>query len=111
MQLQSKQDISISLTTMPDSESASKLAEKLLAEGLAACVSLLDGVNSIYTWQDKLEKSSEVILIIKSKTSLTKELANRIAELHDYETPEFLSIKAELASEKYAEWLKAVTKD
>ena len=111
MELQSKQDISVSLTSLPDKKSAEELAETLVSEGLAACVTVLDGANSIYSWEGKLEKNSEVLLIIKSQTCLTERLAKRISELHSYDTPEFLSVSAELASKKYGQWVKKVTKN
>ena len=109
MQLQSKQDISLSITTLPDRESAEKMAQQLVEEKLAACVSIIEGVNSIYTWEDKLEKSQETLLLIKSQSSLSEKLAQRISELHSYDNPEFILMSAEKVSEKYAAWVNAVT--
>ena len=65
------QDISIPdtvvvLCTAPDEATAQDLAAKVLAEKLAACVTLLPGATSLYYWEGKLEQEYEVQMILKT---------------------------------------------
>jgi len=57
---------SLVLTTVKNRSEAKRLSEKLVSEKLAACVSALPGVNSTYRWRGKLERTREVLLLIKT---------------------------------------------
>ena len=41
---------------------------------LAACVNIIPGVTSVYEWEGKIENDSELILMIKTRTSLVTNL-------------------------------------
>ena len=60
------QDESISLATVYRSLHLFKDLG-LVEERLAACVSIVPKIKSIYIWEDKLQKEDEILLIIKSK--------------------------------------------
>lgn len=81
-------EIIVLVTCQPDD--ASKLATDLVSERLAACVNVLPGITSIYRWQEKVEKESESLLLIKSHRDLFDRLEARIKELHKYDLPEIL---------------------
>ncbi len=53
-------------STCPDIESARRISSALVTEKLAACVNLIDNVTSVYRWQEEIEQSSEILLVIKS---------------------------------------------
>lgn len=96
-------DAVLALTTEASEALALKLAEAMLERRLAACVALKP-VQSLYRWQDKLERSSEVQLLIKTHPSCLKALEQAVRELHSYATPQWLHWGAE-ASGDYAAWL------
>jgi hypothetical protein len=56
---------SVVLVTAPDMVVAKKIARSLVTTKLAACVQLQDKVTSIYEWENVVEESTEVMLIIK----------------------------------------------
>jgi uncharacterized protein involved in tolerance to divalent cations len=58
-------DAVVVLCTAPDEASAQDLAAKVLAEKLAACVTLLPGATSLYYWEGKLEQEYEVQMLLK----------------------------------------------
>lgn len=93
------------LVTCPDQSVANSIAKQLVEIGLAGCVNIISGLTSVYSWQGKIECSSEVLLLIKTKVQLLEQLKTTITELHPYELPEFISIKPEAVSEKYLAWL------
>jgi periplasmic divalent cation tolerance protein len=85
--------------------SAEEFAEQLISEGIAACVNCLPNLTSIYKWQGNLERAAETLLIVKTSEKLLKELELRVAELHPYDLPEFISVRPEYVSELYNKWV------
>jgi periplasmic divalent cation tolerance protein len=104
-------EIFIIFTTWPDAESARAAARKLVEEKLAACGNLLSGVESIYRWQGQIETSSEVMVIFKSTAACYPQLEARIRELHSYEVPEILSIRAGAGLPAYLRWVEESCRD
>lgn len=94
------------LTTCPDAETAERIAEALVGEGLAACVNLLPGVTSIYRWQGVVERSAEVLLVIKTTESGFAALRDRLVELHPYELPELIAVQVGLGLAAYLDWVR-----
>lgn len=92
-------------TTFPDESSAEKISEELVKERLAACVSIFP-VNSVYTWKDKLEKTKEVVLLIKTRKINFKRVEKFLLESHPYEIPCVIGFPARKTSKKYFRWVK-----
>lgn len=102
-------DIRIVFCTCPDNDSASRIAEALVGERLAACVNILPAIDSVYRWQGAIERASEVQLIIKTVETRVTALIARIRALHPYELPEILAIEAAGGLPDYLEWVRAET--
>ncbi|HGN1705298.1 TPA: divalent-cation tolerance protein CutA [Providencia rettgeri] len=54
------------LCTTDSHESAIKITQHLLANQLAACISLLPEIMSIYRWQGNITQNKEILLLIKT---------------------------------------------
>jgi periplasmic divalent cation tolerance protein len=93
------------LCTAPDAPTASRLAETLVAERLAACANLLPAVQSVYRWEGKVERAAEVLLIIKTTAAHYPALEARLRELHPYEVPEIIALPITAGSAPYLRWL------
>ena len=102
-------DVRIVFCTCPDNDSASRIAEALVGERLAACVNLLPAIDSVYRWQGAIERASEVQLIIKTVESRLNALTARIHALHPYDLPEVIAIEAAGGSPAYLDWIAAET--
>ena len=98
------------LVTAPDARTAKRLAEALVGERLAACVTALPGAASTYRWKGKVERAKETVLVIKTRKSLAKRLERRVRELHPYEVPEFLAIPVAAGGRSYLEWIGESTR-
>lgn len=96
---------SLFYVTAPDLKVAEEISKALIADKLAACTNVLPKMTSFYMWKDKLEKSEEVVLIIKSFASNKTKIINRVEDLHPYETPCVLEIPVESANAVYGSWL------
>ena len=95
--------------TAPDEEMAARIAKALVGETLAACVNIVRGVRSIYSWQGNIEDEAEVLLIAKTKKSLFEKLSRRVKELHSYQTPEIIALPITAGLPEYIDWLNDVT--
>ena len=95
--------------TAPDEEMAARIAKALVGETLAACVNIVRGVRSIYSWQGNIEDEAEVLLIAKTKKGLFEKLSRRVKELHSYQTPEIIALPITAGLPEYIDWLNDVT--
>ena len=95
----------IVLTTTASAEEARKLGRALVEEGLAACVTLLPGAESIYRWKGQVESAAETLLLIKTAETHVERLEKRLVALHGYETPEFVVLAADSCAPGYLQWL------
>jgi periplasmic divalent cation tolerance protein len=93
------------LSTCAGAEEAETIARSLLEQRLAACVSIVPGVRSIYRWRGQLESASEHLLIIKTSHERAEPLRAALERLHSYEVPEFLVLNVAAGSPAYLEWL------
>ena len=95
-------------TTVASRAEATALAREILAQRLAACVQIDEGVTSLYRWQGQLREDSEVRLVIKSLPGCVAALQALFATHHPYEVPQFLA-QLMRASPAYARWARAET--
>ena len=95
----------VCLCTCPDRATGQRIAEALVAEGLAACVNLLPGVHSVYRWHGAVEHADEVLLLAKTTRARMDALQARLLELHPYELPELLAVEAAGGLPAYLDWV------
>jgi periplasmic divalent cation tolerance protein len=95
----------IVLVTAPDLKTARRLARAALAARLIACANLVPRVESHYRWQGKLERSTEVLLVLKTTTARLAALQRLVVAQHPYDTPEFVVLALTDGTKKYLAWL------
>lgn len=93
------------LSTCPDQQSADTIATALVEQGLAACVNIVPGIQSIYLWQGKVERQGELLLLIKARGDAFSAISARIVELHPYELPEVIAVTIGNGLQPYLEWI------
>ena len=103
------EQLSIVLVTAPSQEVAIQLAHSLVSGRLAACVSMVPRVVSIYAWEGKLEQAEEVLMLIKTRRSRYTEMEQHIRSYHPYDTPEIVEIQAGQVTQKYLQWVMRET--
>lgn len=99
------------ICTCPDADSARTIADALVGERLAACVSRLPGVRSTYRWREGIEHGEEVLLLIKTRSERLDALTARVQALHPYELPELLAVEAVGGLAPYLAWVAEQTRD
>jgi periplasmic divalent cation tolerance protein len=101
-------DAIVVFMTAANGEEASRLAEMLVGAHLAACVQILPEMESVYRWQGKIERQSEILLIAKTTRAKFVELEREVRALHSYDTPEIIAVPVVDGSASYLQWLKDV---
>jgi len=96
-------------TTTDNDELARQMAKVSIEKGFAACAQIIPNVTSIYTWQGKLESSTEIIIQFKTRSNLARKLMDMIKTQHNYDTPEIIEIRIEKLDSDYEKWLIAAT--
>ena len=59
-------DTRVVLMTVPDVHTAETVVGNVVAERLAACASILPGVTSVFWWEGEVQRSSEVLVVMKT---------------------------------------------
>ncbi|XP_053908002.1 protein CutA isoform X2 [Cuculus canorus] len=96
--------VAAAFVTCPNVTVATELARSLVQQRLAACVNILPHVTSIYEWQGKLEEDSEVLMMIKTRSSKIPALAEFVRSAHPYEVPEVVAVPVTQGSVPYLRW-------
>ena len=105
----SEHHLIIVLCTCGSEKNARQIADKLVSHQLAACVNMQPGIESVYQWQEQIQRDKEVLLIIKTQQDRYSELEQVILELHDYELPEIITVPIEAGYQAYLKWITSAT--
>lgn len=95
----------VAFCTFPDSDTATKITNELVAERLVACGNILPAVRSIYRWQGKVESGEEVLTIFKLSSARYSEFENKVRSLHPYEVPEIIAFPVSEGLPNYLQWV------
>lgn len=93
------------LSNTNDIKNAEIIANTLVEEKLAACVNIIPKIKSIYSWENKIVKDEEYLMLIKTKQALFEQVKEKITLLHPYEVPEIISIVINNGNNNYLEWI------
>ena len=88
-----------------DNAEARKIGKALVKARLAACVNIIDGMNSLYWWEGKIQDDREAILIAKTRQSLVKKLIKKVKSLHSYSCPCIIALPILGGNQQYLDWL------
>jgi periplasmic divalent cation tolerance protein len=94
--------------TASSHEEAEKIAEALVADGLAACVNIIDGCKSVYRWKGETCRDAEVLMLAKTHRDRFEDVEKRVSELHSYDVPEIIALDLGTASDGYHRFLEDV---
>ncbi|MGD8990952.1 MAG: divalent-cation tolerance protein CutA [Desulfobacterales bacterium] len=86
---------------------ARKIGKALVETRLAACVNIVDNMQSIYRWEEQLQEDSEVVLIAKTTDKLVPQLINRVKSLHSYDCPCIVSLPVSGGYPPFLDWIQS----
>ena len=95
--------ISILYVTHPNQKVAKSIVTNLLTKRLIACANLFPA-KAVYRWNGKIQASSEVISILKTKPEIVEKVEREIKKMHPYKVPCIISLKVE-SNKEFGDWV------
>jgi len=89
--------------TFPNEETGQSICNALVAEKLAACANLFP-VQSIYTWESKINNEPEWAASIKTTPGNLETLIHKVKSMHPYQLPAITWSEAQ-ATPEYLDWI------
>ncbi len=96
------------LCTVPNAEDGARIARAVVEAGLAACVNVVDGLRSIYSWKGEVCDDREALLVMKTRRDRFEALAERVVSLHPHEVPEVVALPMVAGHAPYLAWIDEV---
>lgn len=105
-------NLRLAYITTANKEEARVIGHSLVDNKLAACVNIIDGMESIYIWKGEIVADQEAILLAKTHYTKMKALTDHVKAMHSYECPCVISfsINEEGGNEDYKQWLLSALK-
>ena len=92
------------VSTYPNKKSILTIANELVKNKTIACVNI-SKIDSVYSWNGKIQNSPEYIAIFKTVTKNKIKLKKIIEETHPYDVPEIAEIDITSINKSYLKWL------
>jgi periplasmic divalent cation tolerance protein len=92
-------------------DEAAKIAKELVTTRLAACVNLLDNMNSFYLWQGEIQEDTEVVMIAKTTEDRIPELVEKVKSMHSYDCPCIVSLPVLGGYQPFIDWIAEEVRD
>ena len=91
--------------TASNKKEANKIAKELIRQRFAACVNIIDRIESVFRWQGKVDSAGETLLVIKSKQSKLNKIIKLVKSLHSYRVPEMIALPIIGGYIPYLDWI------
>lgn len=91
--------------TAESMDQAKTIARELISNRLAACVNILDHMQSLYWWEGKVEESGEVVVLAKTRADLLPALTDRVQAVHFYDCPCIVSWPLTDGHRPFLDWI------
>lgn len=93
------------LVTAKDVSEAKKVSEALLKKRLIACANIVKEVESLFWWKGKIDRASEVLLILKTKEEVLDQVIKEVKANHSYDVCEVIALPVVGGNEDYLKWV------
>ena len=91
--------------TAGSKDEATKIAKELVTARLAACVNILDNMNSFYLWQGEIQEDTEVVMIAKTTEDCLPQLIEKVESMHSYDCPCIVSLPVSGGYQPFLDWI------
>ena len=98
-------DIIVVNCTVPNKKVAREITKVIMRHKLAACVSIVENVKSVFSWEGELCEEKELLMTIKTRRANYGKIKLVIEDIHPYEVPEIIALPIVDCSEDYLKWL------
>lgn len=94
----------IIITTCNNNNIKEKIINELLNKKLCACIQT-SNIESSYCFENKINHDVEILLRIKTKKEMYSQIEEVIKNMHNYKTPQIISIPILEGSKEYLDWI------
>ena len=98
-------DIIVIYCTVPNKKIAKDITKIIMKHKLAACVSMIENVKSVFSWDGEICEEKEILLMIKTRRTNYGKVKLVIEDVHSYSVPEIIALPIVDCSEDYLKWL------
>jgi periplasmic divalent cation tolerance protein len=98
-------DIIVIYCTVPNKKLANNITKVIMKHKLAACVSMIENVKSVFSWESEVCEEKEIMLMIKTRRANYGKIKLVIEDMHSYSVPEIIALPIVDCSEDYLQWL------
>lgn len=98
-------DIIVIYCTVPTKQLAKEITKVIMKHKLAACVSMIENVKSVFSWEGEICEEKEILLMIKTRRANYGKVKLVIEDIHTYNVPEIIALPIVDCSEDYLKWL------
>lgn len=98
-------DVVVIYCTVPNKKIAKDITKILMKHKLAACVSMIENVKSVFSWDGEICEEKEILLMIKTRRANYGKVKLVIEDIHSYSIPEIIALPIVDCSEDYLKWL------
>ena len=98
-------DIVVIYCTVPNKKIAKNITRVLMKHKLVACVSMIDNIKSVFSWDGEICEEKEIMMMIKTRRTNYGKVKLVIEDMHPYSIPEIIALPIVDCSEDYLKWL------
>ena len=98
-------DIIVVYCTVPSKKIAKDITRVIMKHKLAACVSMIENVKSVFSWDGEICEEKEILMMIKTRRTNYGKVKLVIEDIHSYSVPEIIALPVVDCSEDYLKWL------
>ena len=91
--------------TAGSKDEAIKIGKELVTSRLAACVNILDNMNSFFLWRGEIQDDAEVVIIAKTTEDRMAELIEKVKTMNSYDCPCIVSLPVSSGYPPFLEWI------
>ena len=95
-------------TTFDNLNKAKEVINILLEQHLISCAQMIN-IESFYHWKEDINNEKEILVQMKTKKELYKQIEKIILDNHNYEIPQIVSYDIENGYDKYLKWIQQET--
>ncbi|XP_029941370.1 protein CutA homolog, partial [Salarias fasciatus] len=102
---------SVLLINSPNEQAAKDISRAIMERRLAASINILPRTSTMYLWKGEIEDTSEILMLVKTKSSKIQQVTDYVRSIHPYANPEVLSFPVEDGSLAYMKWMDEAIPD
>lgn len=91
--------------TVSSKEEGIEIGRSLVDEKLCACANVIDGLTSIFRWEEEVQTENEAVLIAKTRRDLVEAATDLVLLEHSYDCPCIVALPIVGGNPTFINWI------